>query len=143
MLKNKQIPKVRDQYIKNPLSEIIHQTADKGQFVKEDRFIHDKLNIKDMDYTQANTYGLQKKFKGRPTMQTEDIDRTKPKILKQNRITNIPDYKIDVHDIDKPTMNKFKSGRETNPLAPIYKIETQSRRHVVALGEIDGNHPKL
>ena len=40
-------------------------------------------------------------------------------------------------------MNKFKSGRDTNPLNPIYKIETQSRRHVIALGEIDGNHPKL
>jgi len=49
-------------------------------------------------------------------MDTNDIDKTKPKQLKQNRITNIPDYKINATDIDKPTYNKFKSLRNSNPL---------------------------
>ena len=70
--------------------------------MKEDRFIHDKLNIKDMEYTQVNTYGKQKQFKGRNNLEVGDIDKTKPKQLKQNRITNIPDYKTDCHDIDIP-----------------------------------------
>ena len=97
-----------------------------------------------MEYTQVNTYGKQKQFKGRNNLEVGDIDKTKPKQLKQNRITNIPDYKTDCHDIDIPKANrKFESDRDTNPLQPIYKIETASRRHVMALGVIDGNIPKL
>lgn len=58
-------------------------------------------------------------------MNVTDIDKTRPTQLKQNRITNIPDYNIDTTDIDRPTIVKFKSMREpTNPLAPIYKMET-------------------
>lgn len=49
-------------------------------------------------------------------MNVTDIEKTTPAQLKQNRVTNIPDYKIDTTDIDKPTYNKFKSLRETNPL---------------------------
>mgnify|MGYP001001303317 CR=1 FL=1 len=76
-------------------------------------------------------------------MEIGDIDKTKPKQLKQNRITNIPDYKIDARDISEPKANKFISKRETNPLNPTYKLETRSRRHVIEFGEIDGNAPKL
>lgn len=75
-------------------------------------------------------------------MDIGDIDKTKPKQLKQNRITNIPDYGIDTRDIGKPDITKFKSN-ERNPLNPIYKLETRSRRHVIEFGEIDGNAPKL
>jgi len=57
-------------------------------------------------------------------MNVTDIEKTTPAQLKQNRITNIPDYKIDTTDIDKPTYNKFKSIRDTNPLQPVYKVET-------------------
>jgi hypothetical protein len=97
-----------------------------------------------MEFTQVNTYGKHKKWKGRNNLEVGDIDKTKPKQLKQNRITNIPDYKTDCHDIDVPKLNrKFVSDRDTNPLQPIYKIETASRRHVMALGVIDGNLPKL
>ena len=31
-----------------------------------------------------------------------DIEGSKPKQLKQNRVTNIPDYKLNVKDIDSP-----------------------------------------
>jgi hypothetical protein len=103
------------------------------------------LNIKDMDFTQVNTYGKAKKFKGRNNLEVGDIDKTKPKQLKQNRITNIPDYRIDPRDIEdcEPRLVKFRSDRDTNPLNPIYKIETASRRHIMALGVIEGNIPKL
>lgn len=59
-------------------------------------------------------------------MDIGDIDKTKPTQLKQNRITNIPDYMIDTKDIDSPKANKFKSSvtRQTDPLNPIYKMET-------------------
>ena len=46
--------------------------------------------------------------------------------MKQNRITNIPDYKTYCHDVAAPDVVKFKTGRETDPLAPMYKVETKS-----------------
>ena len=60
-----------------------------------------------------------------------DIEGTKPRQLKQNRVTNIPDYKLNVKDIDSPNAVKFKTNRVSDPLNPQYRIETQSRRHVV------------
>lgn len=47
-----------------------------------------------------------------------DIDKNKPTQLKQNRITNIPDYKSFAQDISAPKHNKFETNRETNPLEP-------------------------
>ena len=76
-------------------------------------------------------------------MDLGDIDKTKPRQLKQNRITNIPDYQHSVNDIDSPKAFKFVSTRHGDPLNPEYKVETQSRRHVVVMGKIDGNAPKL
>ena len=75
-------------------------------------------------------------------MGVDDIDKTRPNQLKQNRITNIPDYKIDCKDIDSPKKNKFVTGRNVDPLNPVYKMETQSRRHHIEVGKIDGNAPK-
>ena len=57
-------------------------------------------------------------------MDQSDIEKSKPTQLMQNRITNIPDYKISVKDIDSPGAGKFKSTRITNPLNPTYKVET-------------------
>lgn len=67
-------------------------------------------------------------------MDTTDIEKTKPKILKQNRITNIPDYKIDASDINKEAKKKFNPSRVTDPLNPVYRMETVSRRHVMEIG---------
>ena len=51
-------------------------------------------------------------------MDLSDIDKTSPNQLKQNRITNTPDYKIDTTDIDSPGKNKFTTNRVTDPLNP-------------------------
>ncbi len=72
-----------------------------------------------------------------------DIDKSKPNQLKQNRITNIPDYKLNCRDINEPKHVKFVSNRVTDPLNPLYKMETQSRRHVIQMGQIEGSSPKL
>ena len=103
---------------------------------------HDKLNVTDIQGTNTDLYGKLRNIEGRNYMEIGDIDKTKPKQLKQNRITNIPDYKIDARDISQPDAIKFKS-KERNPLNPVYKLETRSRRHVIEFGEIDGNAPKL
>jgi hypothetical protein len=63
--------------------------------------------------------------------------------LKQNRITNIPDYITYCQDVAAPDVIKFKSGRDSDPLVPTYKVETKSRRHVVTLGKIDKNQSKI
>lgn len=75
-------------------------------------------------------------------MDNTDIDKTTPAQLKMNRVTNIPDYKLTSNDIDSPQHVKFKSKEVRNPLEPVYKMETKSRRHVLQMGEIDGNKPK-
>lgn len=106
----------------------------------KDRFNHDKLNTKDIPGVVPDTYGKYRKIEGK-TYQN-DIEGTKPRQLKQNRITNIPDYKINVKDIDSPGAAKFKTNRVSDPLNPTYKIETASRRHVIQMGAIDGNAPK-
>lgn len=56
-------------------------------------------------------------------MDFSDIEKASPNQLKQNRITNIPDYKINVQDIDSPGASKFKSATR-DPLNPTYKVET-------------------
>jgi hypothetical protein len=76
-------------------------------------------------------------------MVTTDIEKTTPKKLLQSKVTNIPDYKLYTHDIDYPQHVKFKSNRDTNPLRPVYKIETQSRRHIIEMGRIEGASPRL
>jgi len=82
-------------------------------------------------------------LEGRNYMEIGDIERTSPNQLKQNRITNIPDYITYCDDVAIPDVVKFKTGRESDPLQPTYKVETKSRRHVVTLGKIDGNQSKL
>ena len=79
---------------------------------------------------------------GRNYMDLSDLDKARPNQLKQNRITNIPDYKIDTRDIDSPQHVKFVSKRNGNPLEPQYLMETKSRRHVLTMGPVDGSKPK-
>ena len=56
-------------------------------------------------------------------MDLSDIDRSKPQQLKQNKVTNIRDNKIDVNDIDSPKHHKFKTNRvPTDPLNPTYQM---------------------
>lgn len=77
-------------------------------------------------------------------MEMSDIEKSKPNQLKQNRVTNIPDYKtgLQSQDIDSPQATKFKSNPR-DPLNPVYKVETQSRRHVIEMGKIEGSAPKI
>jgi len=75
-------------------------------------------------------------------MDLGDIDKTSPAIIKQNKVTNIIDYKLKSEDIDSPNRNKFKS-QPRDPLNPVYNLETKSRRHVLQIGDIDGNKPKI
>ena len=62
--------------------------------------------------------------------------------MKQNKITNIKDTKLDVKDIDSPKHVKFQTKRVTDPQNPTYQMQTASRRHVLTMGSIDGNLPK-
>jgi hypothetical protein len=80
--------------------------------------------VSDIEGTNVDTYKKYKKLEGRDYMAVHDIDKTKPNQLKQNRITNIPDYKIDTTDIDSPKKNKFVTKRNIDPLNPVYKMET-------------------
>lgn len=75
-------------------------------------------------------------------MDLNDIDRSKPQQLKQNKVTNIRDNKIDVKDIDSPKAIKFKTNRVSDPLNPVYQMQTASRRHVLTMGQIEGSQPK-
>ena len=71
--------------------------------------MHDKLVINDIAGTQVNLHGIRKNIKGRDYMDLGDIDKTSPAIIKQNKVTNIPDYKLKSDDVDSPNRNKFKS----------------------------------
>lgn len=62
----------------------------------KERFNHDKLNTKDIQGTVTDTYGKYKRIQGRNNMDFSDIEKASPNQLKQNRVTNIPDYKINV-----------------------------------------------
>lgn len=57
-------------------------------------------------------------------------------------VTNIRDNKINVKDIDSPQAVKFKTNRVSDPLQPTYTMQTASRRHILTMGEIEGNMPK-
>lgn len=83
-----------------------------------DHYKTDKLDVSDILGTNTNTYGNKKNIQGRDYMNLSDIEKTSPNQLKQNRITNIPDYKINTSDIDSPGKNKFTTNRVTDPLNP-------------------------
>jgi len=102
------------------------------------------LNISDIEGTNVDTYKKYKHLEGRDYLKVDDIDRTRPKQLKQNRITNIPDYRNNSTDIAQnvPQKNKFVTHRNVDPLNPVYKVETQSRRHTFEVGKIEGSAPK-
>ena len=136
-----QVPKTRDRFTKDAFANLLAPAVDNYE-ERSKNYVHDKLAIKDIAGSTVNTYGHAKRIEGRNYMDLTDIQKTKPNQLKQNRVTNIPDYKIDTHDIDKPTHNKFKTNRTGDPLNPHYVMQTQSRRHVMQMGEIDGSHPK-
>ena len=63
--------------------------------------------MSDIEGTNVDVYKKYKNLEGRDYLAVDDIDRTRPNQLKQNRITNIPDYRIDTTDIDSPKKNKF------------------------------------
>ena len=136
----KEIPKTRDRFIGNAFSQLL--APDIARTAAKRRFDHDKLNVKDIHGANVDTYGKYKRIQGRNNMDFSDIEKSKPNVLKQNRITNIPDHKLNVQDIDSPQVTKFKSNPR-DPLNPIYKVETQSRRHVIEMGKIEGSVPKI
>ena len=124
------MPKTRDRFVKNEFTKILNPGIEENT-MKRARFNHDKLDVKDIEGTNVDTYGRQKRIEGRNYMDMGDIDKTKPNRLKQNRVTNIPDYKLMSEDIDKSKFVKFKTKRDTDPLNPIYKVESQSRRQMI------------
>lgn len=63
-------------------------------------------------------------IEGRDKMDVRDIEKCTPSKLKQNKIKNTPDYSLLSSDIYQPKMSKFHSNRVTDPLNPIYKVET-------------------
>lgn len=130
------VPRTREMFRNDGLTMLMQPQKE----MMVDRFNHDKLNTKDIPGVVPDTYGKFKRIQGKTY--NGDIEGTKPRQLKQNRITNIPDYKINVKDIDSPGAMKFKTNRISDPLNPSYKIETASRRHVIQMGAIDGNAPK-
>ena len=74
-------------------------------------------------------------------MDLNDLDKAKPAQLKANRITNIPDFKHGDLGIADMHAKKMKVSKPRNPLEPEYMIETKSRRHVLNVGNIEGNKP--
>lgn len=137
------MPRTRDRFIHNPLANLIAPSIAKKEVIKNN-YVHDKLDVSDIHGTKGDLYGLHKIIVGRDNLDTTDIAKTKPKILKQNRITNIPDHQIDPSDVNEKHKNKkFVTNRLTDPQNPVYRLETVSRRHVVEYGQIDGNAPKL
>lgn len=139
-----EVPKTRDRFIHNPLANLIAPTISKKETTKEG-YKHDKLDVKDIDGAKPDIHGMKKLIEGRDIMDTTDIEKTKPKQLKQNRISNIPDYNIDPSDINKKEIQKgkFVTNRVTDPLNPQYRLETVSRRHIIDYGVIEGSAPKL
>lgn len=88
---------------------------------KNSDYNHDKLDVTDIKGTNPDLYKKYKNLEGRNYMDMSDIDKNKPTQLKQNKITNIPDYKAFAQDINAPLHPKFVSNRETNPLDPAYQ----------------------
>jgi hypothetical protein len=72
------VPRTRDQYVKNPFTKLLQPRNESVRAVKEERFIHDKLNIKDIKGTEVKTYGDKKRLEGRNYMNVTDIDKTTP-----------------------------------------------------------------
>ena len=81
------------------MAGLIAPEIKKKEVVKETSYKTDKLNVQDIQGTNTDTYGKHKKIQGRNYMDISDIEKTQPKTLKQNRITNIPDYKINAGDV--------------------------------------------
>ena len=100
------------------MANLLNPEIKNKKVANDDRFQHDKLDISDIAGTKGDVYRKYRNIEGRDYMQVNDIDKTKPAQLKQNRITNIPDYKIDTRDIDSPKLTKFKTLRNTDPLNP-------------------------
>jgi hypothetical protein len=73
-----EMPKTRDQFSKNPLTKLLAPRNESKRAIKDERFIHDKLNIKDIKGAESSPYGKNKKFEGRNSLEVRDIDKTKP-----------------------------------------------------------------
>jgi hypothetical protein len=130
------VPRTRDRFVHNPLVQLLNPSITQAEENKR-RYHHDKLNIRDISGTVSDTYGKLKKYEGRDLLEVADIDKATPAKMKQHRITNIPDYKLITEDVNGP---KKQPKRITNPLDPVYRMETQSRRHIMELGKIDGSY---
>ena len=75
------MPKTRDRFVKNEFTKILNPGIEENT-MKRARFNHDKLDVKDIEGTNVDTYGRQKRIEGRNYMDMGDIDKTKPNRLK-------------------------------------------------------------
>lgn len=71
-----QVPKTRDRFICNPLANLIQPNIKEKERVRNENYLHDKLDVSDIRGTKGNTYGKQKEIQGRNYMDITDIDKT-------------------------------------------------------------------
>jgi len=73
-----QIPPTRDRYVKNPFTQILQPV----EVAKSKRFLRDKLNISDIPGAQVDVYKNYRNIEGRDYINIQDIDGSKPSVLK-------------------------------------------------------------
>ena len=64
-----------NQYVTGKFTKVLQPKITEGA---KDYFMHDKLNVRDIDGTVADTYKKYKQFKGRDTLAHTDIEKSLP-----------------------------------------------------------------
>lgn len=98
----------------------------------------DTLDISDIDGSKAKRDPYLD-FQTRPSNFLGDIEGSKSKILHKARALS-PSYDhFDYSDVTQPV---FSTKRETNPLAPEYRVQDQDGQ-VLTIGKVEGSSPKV
>jgi hypothetical protein len=96
----------------------------------------DKLDIKDIRGTQANTNPKQKVFQVRDHINVNDIIE-EARTFKPSQVINKNDSLL----TDDVLGKKKHFMKDSSPLDPQYVVQTKSNRRMI-IGEIDGGKPK-
>ena len=111
----------RDKYKKNTLSGLLQPNIERKRDQAREYFMHDKLNVADIDGTQVDTYGRQGQYAMRDrNLNPKDIEGTSPNIFPGNKYKNKPDLRFETKDLDYPLKTQFSTNRVTDPLNPTY-----------------------
>jgi len=113
-----------------PFKDLVHPS-------KSPRFLKaDKLNIKDIRGTQANTSPKQKLFQVRDNINVTDIlEEARP--FKPQQVINKNEHLL----TDDVLGRKKLYVKDHSPLEPQYIMSTKSRR-IMMIGEVEGGKPK-